>query len=511
MKQCLFIILLVSLTGFSQDLKQVKKDMNEWFKYPTADSLKYYYVAASADEIYSIDENENFNLVTTIPSTISFLHKNLIINKNKMIYADEVGSNAGAIIKDYYLFNGSTHEYLYTSEAELKNDHIIKGDVVYYHDTKKVYKTSLTNVSDLTVLYESTTATNTNGIRHVFLSSNFLIVFDYDMNTGITGVKKIDLGTNQVTVLDEVVQSRAYFYNGEVYYSENEWSSFDLSKIYKINLSGSIETIFTETSTNQLQQFKNVNQNGVFVILDNNNKSYLANVKNGTINSLNAGPISNPYPHFVGETYSAGELLYFVADDTTYNQSISNSAIWVTDGTATGTKKIVSNSSSLKPTFFSNLDEGIGNCFENIWIGYNSDKTVHLNAYTENYEKYDTLKYAIGFYPIANHSYTYFIAYDAFGRYSINKISCGSGLGLDEKHLAQTEIFPNPTNDVISLYKLRAGLKTIQVIDFNGKVLMQESCLTSSYKLDISGMKSGLYLVKIAQDSSAEVFKIIKP
>jgi hypothetical protein len=510
MIRIVLLSILVVFSCYGQDLKLVKKDMNEWFTHPAADSLNYYYRASSTDEIYAIDEQENISLVTQIPSNISFLHKTLIINKKKMIYADEVGSNAGSIIKDYYLFNGATHEYLYTSDADLKADHIISGDIVYYHDSKKVYKTSLNSVSDLTLLYESNTATSMNGINSVYLINNFLVIFDYDPNTGVTNIKKIDLNSNQVTNLDAVSQSRAYFYNNEVYYSENEFSSFSLSKIKKINSSANITTVFTETTANQLDKLLNVNQNGIYVLLSNNNISYLANVTNGSINSLNAGSIANPYPYFVGETYSAGELMYFIADDTTQNESQFEKAIWVTDGTALGTKKIVTSSSSLLPTYFSNLDKGIGNCFENIWLGYNSDKTVHLNATTNEYEKYDSIKRAIGFYPIANHSNTYFISYDAFGRYSLYKISCGSGLGLEEKSENHIQIYPNPFKEFITITDLNEGEKTIQLFDLNGSLLMDEQHLTSTSTIDLSSLKQGLYLLKVSQENETSVFKIVK-
>ena len=77
---------------------------------------------------------------------------------------------------------------------------------------------------------------------------------------------------------------------------------------------------------------------------------------------------------------------------------------------------------------------------------------------------------------------------------------------IANSELNNTLIFPNPTKDIITVSH-DVSVTKIELMDMNGKVLLEKS---DSQTLDLIGLSSGIYFVKIYNSVGCLIKKIIK-
>lgn len=70
-------------------------------------------------------------------------------------------------------------------------------------------------------------------------------------------------------------------------------------------------------------------------------------------------------------------------------------------------------------------------------------------------------------------------------------------------------IYPNPTNSVITI-KCDSTIKSIELFDVQGRVLLTKMISENSEVLDISDKANGIYFLKITSDKGSKVEKLIK-
>lgn len=81
----------------------------------------------------------------------------------------------------------------------------------------------------------------------------------------------------------------------------------------------------------------------------------------------------------------------------------------------------------------------------------------------------------------------------------------------NENFKYQVEVYPNPTNDYVNLNIISSGTYRVQILDLNGKVLYNDKAEGNIVKyIDFNQMSSGLYLIRIFNDSYNYVKKIVK-
>ncbi len=72
-------------------------------------------------------------------------------------------------------------------------------------------------------------------------------------------------------------------------------------------------------------------------------------------------------------------------------------------------------------------------------------------------------------------------------------------------------VYPNPADNILNISIPENTLNTmVEIIDINGKTVLKSSFNTSAIKLNISGLKKGLYLVKIQNTKGIITKRIIK-
>jgi len=90
-------------------------------------------------------------------------------------------------------------------------------------------------------------------------------------------------------------------------------------------------------------------------------------------------------------------------------------------------------------------------------------------------------------------------------------IDCSS-LSFEEANLkTKINIFPNPTFNTVTI-KTTSNLESISIYDLLGKRVFEISNISevTEYNLDISGLNSGIYNLKIKTTLGAEIKKIVK-
>jgi len=84
-------------------------------------------------------------------------------------------------------------------------------------------------------------------------------------------------------------------------------------------------------------------------------------------------------------------------------------------------------------------------------------------------------------------------------------------LSLDETTIANTTIYPNPTNGLVYIQSSIDGKVDIQVTDVEGRIVMQMtnvSLTASPYLIDLDKQISGLYFINLSNESTEKTFKV---
>lgn len=84
-----------------------------------------------------------------------------------------------------------------------------------------------------------------------------------------------------------------------------------------------------------------------------------------------------------------------------------------------------------------------------------------------------------------------------------------STLGVNDFNMYSYDIFPNPTVDFINVQATEI-IKSYQLVDIQGKVLVDQKHNATDLKLDISNQPKGVYFLRMTFDKGSNSEKIIK-
>jgi hypothetical protein len=72
------------------------------------------------------------------------------------------------------------------------------------------------------------------------------------------------------------------------------------------------------------------------------------------------------------------------------------------------------------------------------------------------------------------------------------------------------QIYPNPTNDILTIETSVPALHTIEITSLNGQLLYSDKIEGSSHQIDLSSFQKGLYFITIRSRDYVRTEKIIK-
>ena len=70
------------------------------------------------------------------------------------------------------------------------------------------------------------------------------------------------------------------------------------------------------------------------------------------------------------------------------------------------------------------------------------------------------------------------------------------------------DIYPNPASDYIRINS-NVGVESLIIRDITGRVVTEMNNISSSERIDLSGFKTGMYLVAIKNGNSVSTKKLI--
>ena len=72
------------------------------------------------------------------------------------------------------------------------------------------------------------------------------------------------------------------------------------------------------------------------------------------------------------------------------------------------------------------------------------------------------------------------------------------------------KVFPNPTGGLVNFEFTNSGVKTVEVLDITGRVIMNVPVASGNTQVDISSLSNGIYYVRIQTKDAVEVVKLNK-
>ncbi len=86
-------------------------------------------------------------------------------------------------------------------------------------------------------------------------------------------------------------------------------------------------------------------------------------------------------------------------------------------------------------------------------------------------------------------------------------VSCPGELGTIQNEVVKYKIYPNPTNDIISIVGERSNeINAIEILDMSGKKILTSKNTT----INLEKVSVGVYIMQISSDNSIERYKFIK-
>lgn len=527
MKKLLFVfVFFYQLNGYSQltNIYQPNGSTTNFGKV-AADSLNYYVVNYPALTVMKIDGSNNATQLTTLTADP---FQTMIWNNGKGIFPVAAGS-------PFKLFDGTNQIDItggqlpmagYTLGNVILLDYFHIGNTTYFRTNDKIYKTDYSSPSSIITL---AVRQQTSGVGIMDMSHTTQSIIYQNIVLTATGVlKRIDLATGNITTVDSSIigatnYDKGIVYNNEYYYcTPFATASIGNSKIYKVSNSGIKSVFYSETSpTKYIRKVIGATPNGVIaVIADNTGANEYVSISSGVATPLNFGTFANSFP---ANNYAGGvttsSLVYFNAFDTTRAVAVNN-ALWVTDGTLAGTKKIKGGPASVFN--LSGLDQtllgGAAFCENDIYYdGRNGsvDGLIYVNGTTFTMQSYTDLPNPVTIRQTASGILAILRTSNASSTKAVYKVNCSSSTGFEEKNENMTgiETYPNPTNGIlnIDLLNFYENAATIIITNTLGQVVFKENINSKYSAFNINHLISGVYFVNVTDSKGNNaVQKIIK-
>ena len=82
---------------------------------------------------------------------------------------------------------------------------------------------------------------------------------------------------------------------------------------------------------------------------------------------------------------------------------------------------------------------------------------------------------------------------------------------INEQTIIRTiEIFPNPVDDLLNVHLMNSTIEEVTILNIDGREILNEKVNGNWARLNVSQLKSGLYLVKIKMNDQAIVNRFFK-
>jgi len=513
----LFVGIVTSISSQPTNIYQPNSNSTNFGKV-AADSLNYYVVNYPALTLMKIDGSNKATLVTTLPADP---FQTMIWNNGKGIFPVSAGL-------PFKLFDGTNHIDItggqlplagYTGDKVIAADYFHKGKFTFFRTSNKIYKTDYTSTASIKTLATIKYNAGTTEMQHTTNSIYFQDIISNSVAPSC--INRIDLHTGNVTKIDSSAYGSYDYgtvYNNEYYFATPYGpGSVGKSKIYKVSDNGVKTVIYSESASNKhFVRIVGVTPKGVIALLSTVNVgSEYVSVSGGIVTSLNFNTVANSRPCGnvgVGSSRTTKSLVYFGTLDTLYTVNSTNTALWVTDGTLAGTRKIKGGppttfeASGLSPQFPGTIEHCGNDLYFNGKNGANANRLIYVNGSNYIMQTYpyglpntqpSILKTASGIVLVGSPLPT------SSAEKAVFKVSCSSITSINEKLLNDVsfDIYPNPAKDQITVsLSGKSRNYSLKIYNLLGENVYSQLLEEQAGSINLN-LKSGLYFVNVLDES----------
>ncbi|WP_165593545.1 T9SS type A sorting domain-containing protein [Aequorivita soesokkakensis] len=144
---------------------------------------------------------------------------------------------------------------------------------------------------------------------------------------------------------------------------------------------------------------------------------------------------------------------------------------------------------------------------ENFW--FQISHVINLDTDTVVMSIDGTEIYNGPFYSGGNLGGIDFFSIDANNQYYIDDVVFSSAAGVEDFSADSFRVYPNPVKDVLNI-STKTAVDNIEVYDVLGKRVLSVQPDVISPKINMSGLASGAYMVKVTIGNASKTVKIIK-
>jgi hypothetical protein len=490
------------------------------YGFTTHDSLHYYVAMGEKPSmIYKIDKNNQATNVCELPS----MPFHILFNHNKGIY----GMNS-----QYYLYNGMSHldipSTLFNGAFPFQDKNFFHiGNYTFFHNGKKIFKTDFSSIENIKVLYTSEATVDTptySQITQIYQVGNSLF-FTESANPSINKpgqIKRIDLISDEVQIVETIYfnskDNKLILNNKTLYYFDNSNKYLPYGVVKKMDEFGNISIEHEVThQDNKINGLLGFTPKGIIGYTTFPHK--LVAISGANLTVLNHNTISSPLPYVdvpVGKYTQS--VVYFSAWDSAFVGGIVKRAMWVTDGTLEGTKKVISKDKydGVVTTWKSDDDNNstafCGNNF--YFISHIKDSQFYnlfsVNSSTNAYSVYHTITQPSAFFTNTDGD-IYFLAKSKSKQMAVYKLDCDMVNSIEEQDASvpRFNVYPNPSNGQIEIEL--AGNHTgnmVSVYNTLGELVAKHRIFGNRTQLELN-LKSGLYILTLESEGKISAKKIM--
>jgi hypothetical protein len=108
--------------------------------------------------------------------------------------------------------------------------------------------------------------------------------------------------------------------------------------------------------------------------------------------------------------------------------------------------------------------------------------------------------------------YTYTDAVTGCSNFATTNIVVSSCTGLNANSLADNKayVYPNPNNGEFMIELGNTDVKTIELCDLTGRIILSETTDKNQVNVNISALANGIYFVKVTGATSGNIIKVVK-
>lgn len=99
---------------------------------------------------------------------------------------------------------------------------------------------------------------------------------------------------------------------------------------------------------------------------------------------------------------------------------------------------------------------------------------------------------------------------DSVGCTATETFGVNNPLGINEEGAIAYQIFPNPSNGLVTIQLFEINNVSIVVTDLSGKIILTENNINGQVEMDLTTLESGVYLFNIVSENEQYITKVMK-